>query len=88
MELLIGRDSHAERHFALPSGETLIGRRPDCRIVLDAPAIGPRHARVFSVNGRAVLYAISPEWPVYVNGDAVERRVLAHDDDIQLAHYR
>ncbi|MGA8258794.1 MAG: hypothetical protein WB783_01130, partial [Arenicellales bacterium] len=42
----------------------------------------------FSVNGRAVLYAISPEWPVYVNGDAVERRVLAHDDDIQLAHYR
>jgi len=86
--LLIGRDDDTGRRFAVPNGETLIGRRPDCHIVLDAPAIAPRHARVFSLDGRTVIYGLTTEWPIYVNGDTVHRRVLVHGDDIELAHYK
>lgn len=89
MELtLIGRTGAPSRRYALPTGEFLIGRRPDCHIFLDAPAVAPRHARVFSIDGTAVIYRVADEWPVYVNGDAVDRRVLADGDDIELAHYR
>lgn len=85
---LIDPAGTANRSFALPTGETLIGRRPDCHIVLDAPSIAPRHARVFSVNDRTVIHRVSDDWPVYVNGEAVRRHVLADGDELELAHYR
>lgn len=89
MELtLVGRDGDEGARFTLPNGEVMIGRRPDCHIVLDAPSISPRHARIFCIDGHAVLYAVDGKWPVYVNGHAVNRRVLVDADEIELGHYR
>jgi hypothetical protein len=88
MELILVEGGGDRRRYALGNGETLIGRRPDCRIVLDAPSISPRHARIFSVDGHAVLYGLDEAWPVYVNGEAVARHVLSAGDSIELGHYR
>lgn len=89
MELMLCRAGGSEsRRYALADGETVVGRRPDCRIVLDAPSISPRHARLFSVDGHAVIYAIDDAWPVYVNGKPVKRHDLVNGDDIELGHYR
>lgn len=88
MELMqLGPTGGAHRYM-LVNGETVIGRRPDCRIVLDAPSIRHRHARLFSVDGSTVIHAIDDAWPVYVNGERVTRRVLADGDDIELGPYR
>lgn len=76
------------RRYTLANGETIIGRRPDCRIVMDAPAIRHRHARLFSVDGSTIIHGIDDAWPVYVNGEPVQRRVLADGDEIELGPYR
>lgn len=89
MELkLLGPTGDGTRRYLLANGETMIGRRPDCRIVLDAPSISPRHARLFTVDGLAVIHGLDEAWPVYVNGEPVKRRVLAPGDDIELGPYR
>jgi len=86
--VLLGPDGGEGARYTLANGETIIGRRPDCRIVLDAPSIAPRHARLFSVDGHSVIYTIDEAWPVYVNDTPVERQVLVAGDDIELGHYR
>ncbi|MDZ7841391.1 MAG: FHA domain-containing protein [Gammaproteobacteria bacterium] len=89
MELtLFSPAGDGSRRYILANGETIIGRRPDCRIVLDAPSISARHARLFTVDGHAVIHGIDEAWPVYVNGEPVKRRVLAAGDDIELGPYR
>lgn len=89
MELMLYRSgSEAAARYTLANGETIIGRRPDCLIVLDAPSISPRHVRLFTVDGHAVIYAIDDAWPVYVNGEPVQQQVLCHGDEIELGHYR
>lgn len=86
--MLLGPDGREGARYTLANGETIIGRRPDCRIVLDAPSIAPRHARLFCVDGHTVIYTIDEAWPVYVNGTPVERQVLVEADEIELGHYR
>ncbi len=89
MELtLFGPGGDRSRRYVLANGETLIGRRPDCRIVLDAPSISARHARLFTVDGHAVIHGLDEARPVYVNGEPVKRRVLAAGDEIELGPYR
>lgn len=89
MELMLYRSGGDEpARYPLANGETIIGRRPDCRMVLDAPSISPRHARLFTVDGHAVIHTIDEAWPVYVNGEPVRRRVLSDGDLIELGHYR
>lgn len=89
MELtLFGPAGDGSRRYTLANGETIIGRRPDCRIVLDAPSISARHARLFTVDGHAVIHGLDEAWPVYVNGEPVKRRILAAGDDIELGPYR
>lgn len=89
MELILhGPAADKERRYTLANGETIIGRRPDCRIILNAPSISPRHARLFAVDGHVVIYAVDDASPVYINGEPTVRRVLAHEDEIELGHYR
>lgn len=89
MELTLFRsDGDTAARYTLGNGETIIGRRPDCRIVLDAPSISPRHARLFTVDDHVVIHAIDNAWPVYVNGEPVRRQALSDGDEIQLGHYR
>jgi len=89
MELTLSGPAGGDtRRYPLAVGETVIGRRPDCRIVLDAPSISPRHVRLFVVEGSAVLYSLDDTWPVHVNGSPVRRRELAHGDEIELGPYR
>ncbi|HSH42939.1 MAG TPA: FHA domain-containing protein, partial [Arenicellales bacterium] len=89
MELILtAPEGDTRRRYALGNGETVIGRRPDCDIVLDAPSIPERHARLFALDGYVVIRALDSHWPVYVNGEPIDRRPLAHGDEIELGHYR
>ena len=76
MELmLIGQSDEENRRYTLSNGEIQIGRRPDCDIVLNAPSIATRHARVFSLDEQAVIYGIAPEWPTIVCVSCADERL-------------
>jgi len=89
MELILtGPEGDTRRRYPLGNGETIVGGRPDCDIVLDAPSIPARHARLFALDGYVVIRTLDSHWPVYVNGEPIDRRPLAHGDEIELGHYR
>ena len=60
-------------HHRLDPGVTVVGRAPDCDVVLADPAVSARHARVTVDDGRAVLEDLAS-----LNGCRLdERRVFA-----------
>lgn len=63
------------RHQRLEPGVTVLGRAPDCDVVLADPAVSARHARVTVDDGRAVLEDLAS-----LNGCRLDdRRVFAAD---------
>jgi len=64
---------------------TDIGREPEYNdVVLDDRTISRQHARIRYEKGAFVIYDLASANGVYVNGEKVQRRVLAHGDRIKL----
>jgi hypothetical protein len=72
----------------LAQGVTVLGRRPDCHIVIDHPAISGRHL-LFRVVGRTV-YAedLGSSNGTKVNGLVAFRRVIHHLDMLEVGLHK
>lgn len=68
----------------LKEGENLIGRRPECPIVVSHPTVSGRHAVLHAEGGEYVLEDIGSHNGTFVNQERIEGRVkLSHNDAIQ-----
>lgn len=68
----------------LKEGENLIGRRPECPIVVSHPTVSGRHAVLHAKGGEYVLEDIGSHNGTFVNQERIEGRVkLSHNDAIQ-----
>ena len=65
----------------IPPDGLVIGRDPDCGIVLDSPEVSRRHARVESIRGRHSITDDSTNG-VFVNGERAARRHPLADGDV------
>jgi len=67
--------------YPLREGETLIGRAPACDLVINAPTLSRRHARVRVANGRVFLRDAGSTHGCTMNGAPVvgERQIVAGD---------
>ena len=63
---------------------TVLGRNPDCDIVLKDPAISHEHARVVEINGEYLLHDAGSTNGVYVNGLKINKTVLRDLDVIEI----
>ena len=66
------------------AGEVLIGRDPTCDVVVDAPQISWRHARITSQGGRWVVEDLRSSNGVFVNGVRTKRAVIGAKDQLFL----
>ncbi len=72
-----------EHELELPPGETLIGRSPGCRVVLDDPLVSRTHARMVVLGGTVTVEDLGSANGVIVNGERLKRaRALASDDQM------
>jgi hypothetical protein len=78
----------AGRAFALLEGETRIGRAPDCELRLEDPDLARVEARVRAAPGRVEIESANPRQPVRLNGEPVERGVLADGDRVEIGAER
>lgn len=60
------------QEFALPNGETFIGRSYDCQITIFDPLISRRHARIRVFGDRAVLEDLGSRNGCRVNGALIQ----------------
>jgi hypothetical protein len=71
------------------SGDPLIiGRSPECDVVLAGSYVGQQHARIWSHDDMFTLQTLATESRLAIGGKAVQSAVLASGDEIEIGWYR
>lgn len=81
---------YAGKRLVVRQAATLVGRDPDCHLILaDDPLLAPKHAR-FEDRGTGIyLTALDPAHAVLRNGEPVREAIrLAHNDLLELGQTR
>src|SRR4051812_43206586 len=68
-------DGSVRRNYELLEGETSIGRRPDCDIVVMNSQVSRRHAQITGVSGTFTVADLGSANGTYVNGVRVSEQV-------------
>jgi pSer/pThr/pTyr-binding forkhead associated (FHA) protein len=83
LEVLSGREQGVRGSLA--AGEILIGRDPDCDLVLTDPRVSRRHARIWVESGLLLIEDAESTAGTLVNGASIERALpLRIGDQLQL----
>ena len=73
------------RQYKLETGTTVIGRHPECDVVVDVGAVSRHHAQVMEIGGQFYLEDLNSRNGTFVNGDPVSgRHRLEFGDRIQV----
>ena len=84
--LILQRGNQAGRSYPLDQAEIIIGRSPDCDIVLDDRQVSRRHARVFREGDRYLVEDLGSKNNTHLNGrDLIGVTPLQDGDEIQIA---
>jgi hypothetical protein len=76
------------QEFALPNGDTFIGRSHECQITIFDPLISRRHARIRVFGDRAVLEDLGSRNGCRVNGTSIQgSHALAAGDRIRIGKH-
>lgn len=82
--LATGRDGERggdESKFELVSGETTIGRHPDCGIVVDAGAVSRMHAKVINDGSGHYLEDMQSRNGTFLNGQLISGSAMLKEGD-------
>ncbi len=70
------------QQFRLSQAEAIIGRLPECDVVLPSRAVSRRHARIFFNQGNFYLEDLQSRNGTFLNGKRVEQAHLLKDRDV------
>ena len=79
LQALNGGD--AGRLYRLDGARAVLGRHPDCDIVLDEGAVSRQHAQLSIVEDGVYVEDMGSRNGTFVNGEQVRGRFKLHDDD-------
>jgi predicted component of type VI protein secretion system len=68
----------------LPADRLMIGREPDCGVVLNDAEVSRRHAAVEFMHGGYWVTDLSSANGTFINGQRVQRQVLRPNDQVML----
>jgi pSer/pThr/pTyr-binding forkhead associated (FHA) protein len=85
--LIVERGGQVERVMAWDAPQLLIGRAPECGLVLAGSGVSRRHAELRADEGAREVRDLGSANGVYVNGARVERVVLEQGDVIRVDDY-
>ncbi len=84
-KLIVQEGYHRVRDFLLPEGETIVGRGPDCQLVLERQGISRHHVKLIRTAQEVALEDMESRNGTFLNSVPVTTRVsLRHLDVIQL----
>lgn len=73
--------------FPLGVREIVVGRQPDCDIVLNKNVVSRRHARIYPAKSSWAVADLKSSHGTYVNGERIDERVLAEGDAIRIGEF-
>ncbi|RYF73599.1 MAG: FHA domain-containing protein [Comamonadaceae bacterium] len=87
-KLVVAIDGVVLKEVLLAKERTTLGRRPYNDIVIDNLAVSGEHAALHLVGGDVHLEDLNSTNGTYVNGRAVRRQLLAHNDVFEVGKYK
>jgi len=87
-KLILSIDGVVIKEVQLTKDRTMLGRRPYNDVVIDNLAVSGEHAVLEMKSGEVVLEDLGSTNGTYVNGKAVKRHSLRHEDIIEVGKYR
>lgn len=87
-KLIVSIDGVVVKEVQLTKDRSTLGRRPYNDIVLDHLAVSGEHAMIQIAEGQAMLEDLGSTNGTFVNGRAVRKQLLAHEDLIEVGRYQ
>lgn len=82
MPLLITENGpNSGERYSLDNPTTILGRHPDCHVVIDVGAVSRHHAKVLEIGGQYYVEDLNSRNGTSVNGDLVRSRQRLHVGD-------
>jgi serine phosphatase RsbU (regulator of sigma subunit) len=79
------QDDRPASVLSIPGTKAILGRHPDCDIVLDAAAVSRQHAQIVTDNGQFLIEDLHSRNGTFVNGQLIQgRRQLSEGDQIKI----
>ena len=87
-KLVISLDGVVVREATISKEKTTLGRRPYNDLVIDNLAVSGEHAMFHLLGSEVYIEDLKSTNGTYVNGAAIKRHRLAHDDVIEVGKYK
>jgi len=86
--LKVIRGSTTGQHLEVQGERTVLGRHPNCQIVLDNAAVSRHHAQILESHGNFFLEDLRSRNGTQLNGESISGRVQLRDgDEVKLCDY-
>lgn len=87
-KIILTLDNTYLSEYPLIKARTSIGRRPNNEVHLDNLAVSGEHAAIVKMGGDYFVEDLESTNGTLVNGEAIKKHLLQHDDVIELGKYR
>ncbi|GAA0742913.1 FHA domain-containing protein [Ideonella azotifigens] len=87
-KLVVSLDNVVLKEVQIQKERTTLGRRPYNDIVIDNLAVSGEHAVLLAVGEDVFLEDLNSTNGTYINGKAVKKQLLSHNDSIEIGKYR
>src|SRR5687768_18349422 len=87
-KLVVSLDGVVIKEVQITKDKTTLGRRPYNDIVIDNLAISGEHAVLHMIGGDVYLEDLNSTNGTYINGRAVKKQSLEHNDVVEVGKYK
>lgn len=87
-KLVVWLDGVVIKEVHITKDKTTLGRRPYNDIVIDNLAVSGEHAALQMMGREVAIEDLNSTNGTYINGKAVKRQVLMHNDTIEIGKYK
>jgi pSer/pThr/pTyr-binding forkhead associated (FHA) protein len=87
-KLVVSLDGVVIKEVQVTKDKTTLGRRPYNDIVIDNLAVSGEHAVLQLVAGNVFLEDLNSTNGTYINGKAVKKQLLQHNDTVEIGKYK
>lgn len=82
--LVVESGDEKGRAYRLTKKPFFIGRRPDCEVMINDPAVSRKHAQIRYEGGKFILSDLGTPNGTFVNGERIEERQLKRGDVVRV----
>ena len=87
-KLVVSLDGVVIKQVELTKDKTTLGRRPYTDIVIDNLAVSGEHAVLQTAGDLVFIEDLNSTNGTYINGRAIRRQQLAHNDSVEIGKYK